>query len=180
MANIAVKTVFKMHDTNGDGLISREDFTLYGERMRKALEDYGSNPVEAYFAYAGICFISDVIGLTKDAKDGGKALDAIEFEKVRHQAATEGELPFANRVFHTALFRALDTNRSGFIERSEWANYLKIRGTLVSEEKALESFDSIDKNKDGKLSINEFVEFSVDFWCNLGKKLNAENLYGTL
>ena len=179
MANIAVTTVFQMHDTDGNGVLSREDFTRYGERVRKALVDRGSNPVDAYFSYSGMCFLADVYGMTKDAKDGGKTLDPAEFEKVRSEIAVKGDLILANEVFHTALFRALDISGDGFIDKKEWANYLKVRQTYANQSQADVSFDSIDKNKDGKLSMEEFVDFSVDFWCNLGKKFNVENLYGT-
>jgi Ca2+-binding EF-hand superfamily protein len=43
----------------------------------------------------------------------------------------------------------------------------------------MQSFDSLDKNKDGVISLEEFAEKAVDFWCNLGEKLETQNMYGT-
>ena len=63
--------------------------------------------------------------------------------------------------------------------RSEWTNYLKIRKTFTTEEQAMQSFDSLDKNKDGVISEEEYVEKVVDFWFNLGEEHDAQNLYGT-
>ena len=43
----------------------------------------------------------------------------------------------------------------------------------------MQSFDSLDKNKDGVISLEEFVDKSIDFWCNLGEEHGAQDMYGT-
>ena len=48
---------------------------------------------------------------------------------------------------HTAYFKAIDSNGVNLLQKSEWSNYLKIRNTYISEEQAMQSFDSIDENK---------------------------------
>ena len=43
----------------------------------------------------------------------------------------------------------------------------------------MQSFDSLEKNKDGVISEEEYVEKAMDFWFNLGEEHDAQNLYGT-
>ncbi len=175
-ANVTTKTVFKMLGVPTDGRISREDFEKDAKDLRDAIKHL--NPAEADKVYSTLMSISDIFGLDKYAKDGGLSYTAREFEIVRRIVARK-DLPEANRVLHSAYFRAIDTNGNRLLERSEWTNYLKIRKTYVSEEQARKSFDSLDKNKSGVISLEEFVEGSVDFWCNLGEGHGAQDMYGT-
>ena len=57
--------------------------------------------------------------------------------------------------------------------------YLKIRKTYTSEEQAMQSFDSLDRNKDGVILLEEHAEKAADFWLNLREEHDAQNLYGT-
>jgi hypothetical protein len=120
-----------------------------------------------------------MLGLDKYAKDGGMSYTVRELDIARRIIARTGNLPEVNRVLHSAYFRAIDTNGDQLLEKSEWTNYLKIRKTYTSEEQAMQSFDSLNKNKDGVISLPEFVEHSVDFWCNLGEEYGTQDMYGT-
>ena len=175
-ANVAMKTVFKMFGVPQNGKISREDFEKYAEQERDGVKSI--NPIEAENVYKGVMLISDVFGLDKDAKDGGMSYTIREFDIVRRIIARK-DLPDANRVLHTAYFKAFDTNGDHLLEKSGWSNYLKIRKTYTSEKQAMQSFNSLDKNKNGVISLEEFVENSVDFWCNLGEEHGAQDMYGT-
>ena len=175
-ANIAMKTVFKMFGVPLDGKISREDFERYAKTERDGVMSI--NPVEAENVYKGLMLISDAVGLDKYAKDGGMSHTIRELDIARRIAARK-DLLDANRVLHTAYFKAFDTNGDHLLEKSEWSNYLKIRKTYTSEKQAMQSFNSLDKNKNGVISLEEFVEDSVDFWCNLGEEYGAQDMYGT-
>ena len=96
-----------------------------------------------------------------------------------HRITAKRDLPDLVRVMQSAQFRTLDTNGNGFIQRSEWSNYLKLCKTYTSDEQAMEAFDSLDKDKSGVISLTEFVENGVDFRCNTGETIGAQNMYGT-
>ena len=117
-------------------------------------------------------------GLDKFTRDGGLSYTMREYEIVR-RIISKRDLPDAVRVLQSAQFRSIDTNGDGFIQRSEWSNYLKVCKIYTTDEKAMEAFDSLDKNKSGTISLPEFVESAVDFWCNTGENLVSQNMYGT-
>ena len=178
--NVAIKTMFKMMDLPPDGKISREDFVKYAEYERNHLKLL--NPDEAEKAYSGILTLSDMLGLDKYAKDGGMSYTMRELDIVRRVISRKASDMPAAELAHTigsAYFRAIDTNGDHFLERSEWINYLKICKTFTTEEQAMQAFDSLDKNKDGIISLEEYAEKVVDFWFNLGEEHDAQNLYGT-
>ncbi len=174
--NVAMKTVFKMMDISPDGKISREDFERYAKHERDVVKLL--NPDEAEKVYSGLMSIGDMLGLDRYAKDGGMSYTVRELDIARRIIARR-DLPEVNRVLHSAYFRAIDTNGDHFLEKSEWTNYLKMYKTYTSEEQAMQSFDSLDKNKDGVISLEEYIEKAVDFWCNLGEEQEAQDLYGT-
>jgi Ca2+-binding EF-hand superfamily protein len=173
---VAMKTFFKMADVPLDGKISREDFVKYAEHERDHLKLL--NPGEAEKVYSNILALTDMLGLDKFAKDGGISYTLRELDIVRRVLARK-DLPEVSHTLNTAYFRAIDTNGDHFLEKDEWSQYLKICNTYTSEEQAMQSFDSIDKNKDGVISLEEYVEYAIDFWCNLGEEHGALNLYGT-
>ena len=175
-ANVAMKTVFKMFGMPQDGTISREDFEKYAKHQQDGVMSI--NPIEAENIYKGIMLISDMFGLDKYAKDGGMSYTMREFEIVRRVLAQRG-IPDAVRMLHSAYFKVFDTNGDHLLEKGEWSNYLKIRRTYTSEKQAMQSFDSLDKTKSGLISLEEFIEDSVDFWCNLGEEHGAQDIYGT-
>ena len=121
-ANVAMKTVFKMFGVPLDGKIAREDFKKYVEHERDGVK--GMNPTEAEKVYRGIMLISDIFGLDKYAKDGGMSYTIREFEIVRRIVARK-DLPEANRVLHSAYFKAIDTNEDQFLQRMSGRIILK-------------------------------------------------------
>ena len=162
---VTMKTFFKMVDVPLDGKISRDDFVKYAEHERDHLKLL--NAAEAEKVYSAIMTLSDMLGLDKYARDGGMSYTLQELDIVR-RVLVRKDLPEVSHVLNIAYFRAIDTNGDQFLEKNEWAQYLKICNTYTSEEQAIQSFDSIDKNKDGVISLDEYVEYAVDFWCNLG------------
>ena len=55
-----------------------------------------------------------------------------------------------------AIFQALDLNGNGFLEKSELEGYLNLRG--FSQKESDELFMVADVNKDGKISVKEFIK----------------------
>ena len=69
------------------------------------------------------------------------------------------------------IFNLLDTNKSGFIEQSEFKNAMidlakKLNAPEPSDAEITQSLNSVDKDKDGKISKKE-LEDIIKTFCDL-------------
>jgi calcium-dependent protein kinase len=64
-----------------------------------------------------------------------------------------------NKNYIENLFNEIDTNKSGRIEYTQLISALIEQQTYLKDEKLKEAFDNLDKDKNGKISNDEFVEF---------------------
>ena len=117
-------------------------------------------------------------GFKKFPEDGGKTHTIAELCEIMHTIPKE-ELVRNVTAFSRALFRAIDTNANGFISMDEYIVHLKARNFYENDEKAFQSFDSLDTNKDGQISEEEFEQGTVTFWTSLGTNEAVEDIYGT-
>lgn len=55
-------------------------------------------------------------------------------------------------------FNSLDINGDGRISRNEFKRMIQSRGFYVSEKEVTEIVEKMDKSKDGRVSLAEFVD----------------------
>ena len=64
-----------------------------------------------------------------------------------------------NKNYIENLFNEIDTNKSGRIEYTQLISALVEQKTYLKDEKLKDAFDRIDKDKNGKISNNDFLVF---------------------
>jgi len=65
----------------------------------------------------------------------------------------------------SAIFRAADTDWSGFLSKKEWKRAMRQLGIAFSKFEAKQLFYLCDTDRSGRISEREFVEFWV-YWNN--------------
>jgi Ca2+-binding EF-hand superfamily protein len=55
------------------------------------------------------------------------------------------------------LFEAIDTDQSGFVSIDELGAFMQSKDPSVTVEHVQERFDQLDRNRDGSLSLQEFL-----------------------
>jgi len=77
-----------------------------------------------------------------------------------------GVAPHVGNLFIQAsqIFRSVDTNCSGHLNKREWKHAMKMLGITFSRHEARQLFRMADTNHSGRLSEREFAEFWV--WLN--------------
>ena len=76
------------------------------------------------------------------------------------------------------MFYCLDGDGDGFISIAEWKFHYAAMGILL--EYAQASFDAMDKDGDGKITMDEFLNYHIEYFCSAENELNSAILYGPL
>ncbi|MQY08731.1 EF-hand domain-containing protein [Actinomadura macrotermitis] len=64
---------------------------------------------------------------------------------------------------YRATFEMLDTDGDGYISPAELKNLMRAFGQEVSDTRAVEIVVQADRNRDGKISLEEFAALMQDF-----------------
>ena len=156
-----------MNDTNKSGTINRSDFELMIEKCkhtteRAKFESFSKN----------LLHFCDLCGLT----DASVVQSYKEFEEQWLANISQNKDMHLSMVYD--LFQCLDVNGSSFIDLKEWTSHCDAMG--VPAECAKESFNAIDKDNDGKITLDEFVAYHAEFFYTTENKMNSAILFGPL
>lgn len=161
----------QVRDTNKSGDISRADFELIVTRYQQSGFSTPQHLANFSKQMMNSC---DAIGLT----DGSVKLSFAEFEEkwssIILKKAENGE----HVQFFGSMFNNLDLNEDGVISFTEWTAHYQSLGIDTTYARA--SFDAMDKNGDGKISKQEFVNYHYEFFFTTENKLNSAILYGPI
>ena len=76
------------------------------------------------------------------------------------------------------MFECLDVNDDGYITLNEWQFHNSALG--ISQEHSKLSFDAMDRDGDGRVTVEEFVDYHDEYYHTAENKLNSAVLYGPL
>ena len=97
-----------------------------------------------------------------------------EFEQ--NWLAFTGEHAFIDRFKN--MFKCLDANDDNIIDLAEWKVHNAAFG--IPPEHAEDSFNAIDRDGDGKITEDEFVNYHIEYFHTTENKLNSAILFGPL
>ena len=157
---------FCKHDLSKNGLLERKDFQLIGQTIAKSLglkEDNSKYQqiVDSYTQAWDIAFAAS-------AERSGGQLSLTQFLEAlsqHYQSPTEKESQHRKTVDELVqkLFDGLDLDGNGTISITEYRLFLQAIGE-TNEENIKLAFETIDTNKDGTISRDEFVQIRLDYF----------------
>ena len=160
-------------DVNKDGKISAKDFELISDRM---IELGKLNEEQAKKVRAGM--------------EGSKWASYMDFDKGISFTAAQFTDFFLSRTpeegvaftaeGHNPIFDAIDTDNDGYISVKEFGIFLKAGAPMLTDEEVQHSFNTIDKNKNKKISRSEFLEAARDFYYGVEETEVANVFFGKL
>jgi Ca2+-binding EF-hand superfamily protein len=142
-----VDEVFKKYDVNKDGKLDRMEHFKWRANLEFVAKDTSKDgflqPEEIMKGYNMKKEAVDELFKKYDVNKDGK-LSFCEFKKWKLSGAILDR------------FKALDTNKNGFLEPAEI-----MKGMGMKKEQVDKIFKDFDKNKDGKLSVEEWKEYNM-------------------
>lgn len=132
-----VKEAFQLFDKDGDGNISPDE-------LGEVLRSLGQTPTK-----------SELVDMINEFDSKGKGtIDFEDFKKIIVAHKTN----FTAKSNVKEAFKAFDKDGNGFISVEELKHAMESLGETVSNEELDEMVKMADKNKDGKIDYEEFVE----------------------
>ncbi|MDP9867535.1 MULTISPECIES: EF-hand domain-containing protein [Streptosporangium] len=152
---------FKLVDVNGDGTIQRNDLQALGERMLKHFRHDKTSPegrrlTEAYER----CWT--IMAEAMDT-DKNQAVSQEEFRSYMAGNAKKENADDLLRPITDAEFAVADLDNDGHLSPSEYAELLRAMG--LSDVDAQQGAASIDTNRDGRISSEEYFRACRDFFA---------------
>ena len=139
------------------GTITRSDFELIIEKYKQTTEKAKYESLSK-----NLLHFCDLWGLT----DASVVQSYKEFEE--QWLASISKIKDSHlSMFHDA-FQCLNVDGSGFIYLKEWTSHcVAIR---VPAECAKQSFNAMDKDNEGKITLDEFVAYHAEFFYSYHRK----------
>ena len=162
-------------DYNLDGYISREDYELMSKKFveySELTEDQVEQTLHKFMK------IADLLGLKPGVK--------IPIEEAAQQASKVllSRISEQRKVIvhdsHNLLFDVLDTKNSGCISLDEFKVYFHVIAPELSELEIAHSFNSIDVDKNGEITREEFLSAAEDYLSGVEKTEVSEVFFGQL
>ena len=155
-------------DANKNGRISRRDFLLVRENFS---QQNVSKKHFNEFVKSLEKFLDNV-----DLKDNSVSYTHAEMKEkfIHYFERVSGGIA----ILIENTFKSLDIDNNGVISFEEWKLHYLARGIPI--EYARTSFDAIDQDKDGNISMKEFVAYHYEFYYTVEDKLSSSILFGPL
>lgn len=167
-----MRTLHHLLDVDKDGLISYQDFILFGQRFQdlghlntSQAEEFNSILKKTWEEQWGEIGPYNFVTVEQYLEDMNHVLTDKSLKKKAHKF-----LPY--------LFKAVDKDKSGFISVKEFKLFFNCLG--LTDEQAAVSFAIIDTNGDGVLSLKEFVKLGKEFFFTEDEKRVSRMFWGPL
>ena len=168
-----MKTAFVWHDVNDKGYIIEQDFASFIEEMIKLFPDMTEEQKELLEAKHG-----RVWGDFLEGKGKGpdyKVTESMYIEKCFDIVNKEGAEDMVRKEWHNS-FTYQDTNQDGVISKAEHRRFFEAM-KHIDPNGAIVAFSAIDKDMDGVISRDEYVEAAVEYFFNFSDETKPSKYF---
>ncbi|XP_046386206.1 sarcoplasmic calcium-binding protein [Ischnura elegans] len=165
-------TIHALMDINNDGVVSWDDFRIIADKFvnlghltPKQQENFRSTLKTVWEEQWG-------------AEDPYNLITMEQYVTNMTHVINDKSLKKKAHLFLPYLFKAVDKDRSGSISVAEFKLFFECLG--LDEEEAIKSFNAIDTNGDGILSLKEFVKTGREFFLTEDERKPSKHFWGPL
>ena len=167
-----IRRVFKLYDTNQDGVLSEADFQLWSDRLIQASPSMTEEMKQEIRQTRMALWINFINGGVTPAK--GTEITPEQFVESMKEKRKDPEMRGQIVSIVKAVFVVFDVNRDGVLQKDEFMKMASLHPN-VSTEAAEIVFAAIDKNGDGVLQFNEYLDAIVFFVSDENDTTNPLN-----
>ena len=155
---IKMKTAFAYHDVDGDGYITEKDAVNWTKQMEKLFHNLSKERKEALEAKQS--------GVWGELFGGPnyKVTESMFIETFFNILSLDGAEDIMRKEWHS-LFELMDLDQNGVISKDELRQFFEARKN-VDPNGAIVAFSAIDKDVDGRITSDEYVNSGVEFFFN--------------
>ena len=164
-----MKTIFKCLDSNKKGYIEKDDLVRLAERF----EHHGKltdDKKERFRSKLGMWWNQNFAEGEKLSSD---QFVSSRYEINRTTCAQDALVHFKGNL--ELMFDSIDTDGNGAISLDKWKVFHLAMG-VHDDEMTPKAFEIVDIDKDGKISLNEFITAAFDFFYNQDDSVYKEFL----
>ena len=168
-----MKTSFTYHDVDGDGYITQKDFVFWAKEMEKLFPNMREEQKKTLEIQQ-----SRLWGELLDGKGKGpdyKVTESMFIEKFFNVVSKEGAEDKMRKEWHD-VFEVMDLNQDGVITKNEHRLFFEARKN-VDPNGAIVAFSAIDKDMDGKITFDEYVNAGVEFFFNFSDETKPSKYF---
>ena len=164
-------------DVNKDGFISREDYELMVTRLYeyRKLDEHKAELTRNAFMQ-----LADMLGLKPGVKIPLEEAAKNANREYLDLAESANQKTSLLEKSHSLIFDVLDLNKDGCISLDEFKVYFHIMAPSVDETDVIESFNTIDRDKSGEITREEFIKAAIDFFHGFEESSIYSAFFGRL
>ena len=174
---LKMKTAFVWHDVNGDGYITADDFAGWIREMAKLFPDMTEDQRKTLEAKHGYVW-GDLLDGDGKGPDY-KVTESMYIEKIFNAVSKDGAEDMMRKEWNNN-FTVMDVNKDGVISKAEHRRFFEAKKQL-NPSVAIVAFSAIDKDMDGFISRDEYVEAALQFFSNFSDETKpSKHFFGPL
>ena len=172
-----MKTGFAYHDVDGNGYTTEKDFVNWAKQMEKLFPNM-SNETKRLLEEKQSRVWNDLL----DAKGKGpdyKVTESMYIETLFDVVNKEGAENKMRKEWRD-VFEIMDVNQDGVISKNEHRLFFEAREN-VDPNGAIVAFSAMDKDMDGSITCEEYVNTGVEFFFNFADETKpSKHFFGPL
>ena len=174
-----MKTAFRYHDLDGSGYVSQKDISLWASELGERFPEWGEAQKKDWEAKQHQIWSLIAAGHGKSDGTGYMVTENMFIENMFVMVSGEGAEAH-NRETFRGVFQLMDLDDDGKVSKTEHRRLYEATKN-VSPHGAIVSFSAMDRDNDGMITCDEYVDCALEFFHNFADDTKpSKHFFGPL
>ena len=166
-----MKTIFRYHDLDGNGYISQKEINLWASELGKRFPEWSEAQKKDWEALQHQIWRGVAAG-----QDGTeyKVTENMFIENMFVFLSSEGAEAYSRETFR-GIFKLMDVDDDGKISKMEHRHFYE--ATKLNPNGAIVSFSAMDRDNDGMITRDEYVDCAVEFFSQFRRRHKTKQAF---